>query len=104
MAHDSLSWLQDWYVSQCNGDWEHESGVGIGTLDDPGWSMEVDLTNTSLENAAFTKVAIKRSEHDWLFCEVVNRKFKAACGPRNLAEAIDTFRAWTEANAAPPAR
>jgi hypothetical protein len=93
MPEDPLSWLQDWYVAQCDGDWEHEWGVKIGTFDNPGWSLEVDLTNTPLEDVAFTKIDVERSDHDWLFCEVVDNKFKAACGPRNLAEAIEQFRA-----------
>jgi len=25
--------LQDWYLAQCNGDWEHEFGIKIDTLE-----------------------------------------------------------------------
>ncbi|MFE2849501.1 Imm53 family immunity protein, partial [Streptomyces scopuliridis] len=32
-----LDWLQNWYTQQCDGDWEHEWGVKIATLDNPGW-------------------------------------------------------------------
>jgi hypothetical protein len=28
--------LQTWYTEECNGDWEHQFGVDIGTLDNPG--------------------------------------------------------------------
>jgi hypothetical protein len=31
-----LPWLQGWYATQCDGDWEHEYGVSIETLDNPG--------------------------------------------------------------------
>ena len=34
----------DWYLSQCNGDWEHAYGVKIDTLDNPGWTLEVEDT------------------------------------------------------------
>src|SRR4051812_33664431 len=45
---DALYLLQWWYLAQCNDAWEH-FGVGIGTLDNPGWSVRVELTDTSLE-------------------------------------------------------
>ena len=40
---DELQLLQEWYVAQCDGDWEHSYGVKIDTLDNPGWSLKVDL-------------------------------------------------------------
>lgn len=40
---DPLKGLQDWYCSQCNGDWEHGYGVSIETLDNPGWSLKIEL-------------------------------------------------------------
>lgn len=33
---DSLALLQQWYLQQCNEDWEHSWGVRIATLDNPG--------------------------------------------------------------------
>jgi hypothetical protein len=36
---DEIRELQQWYLAQCDGDWEHEWGVQIGTLDNPGWVM-----------------------------------------------------------------
>ncbi len=98
MAQDPLSWLQDWYLSRCDGDWEHDWGIEIGTLDNPGWSMTIDLVNTPLAAAGFDKVFVTRSTRDWVSCEVVQAKFKAYCGPQNLLEVIERFRAWSEAN------
>src|SRR5260221_4160816 len=37
----ALSDLENWYRSQCNGEWEHGEGITIGTLDNPGWSIQV---------------------------------------------------------------
>ena len=31
----TLTWLQAWYMSNCNGDWEHGYGVSVRTLDNP---------------------------------------------------------------------
>ena len=30
-----MGFLQSWYQSQCDGDWEHEFGIRIETLDNP---------------------------------------------------------------------
>jgi hypothetical protein len=62
----------------------------------PGWTLEIDLADSPLADVAFTKVNVERSVRDWISCEVVDDKFKAACGPRNLAEAIECFRAWSD--------
>src|SRR5438874_308023 len=56
MTNDSLKWLMQWYVGQCDNDWEHTYGVEIGTLDNPGWSLKVDLTDTALEGRSFDRV------------------------------------------------
>ena len=33
-----INWLEEWYVSNCDGDWEHTFGITINTIDNPGWS------------------------------------------------------------------
>jgi len=40
------AWLQQWYLQQCDGDWEHGYGLHIGTLDNPGWTVDVNLAGT----------------------------------------------------------
>jgi hypothetical protein len=99
MAYDTLLWLQDWFLSQCDGDWEHQQGVRIETLDNPGWSVEIDLAGAQLEGASFDRIQTERSEHDWLSCDVTGGKFKAACGPSNLVEVIEAFRSWAGGHA-----
>jgi hypothetical protein len=91
-----LPWLQEWYLSQCDGDWEHSYGIKIGTLDNPGWSLRIDLAETELENEAFARTEQHRSERDWLVCWIENNAFHTACGPLNMSEGIATFRAWVE--------
>jgi hypothetical protein len=46
---DPLTQLERWYLSQCDGDWEHTHGIVIGTLDNAGWSLTIDLLETPLE-------------------------------------------------------
>jgi hypothetical protein len=92
----NLERLQAWYVSHCNGDWEHQFGVTISTLDNPGWTLEIELNETELEQQPFEKYRLARSEDDWLFAQRKAMKFQVACGPRNLDEAIAIFCDWAE--------
>ncbi|TWG24807.1 immunity 53 family protein [Actinoplanes teichomyceticus] len=91
---DPLTWLQGWYAAPCDGNWEHESGVSIETLDHPGWSLTVDLRGTALHGLTFAGHQVHRSEHDWLMSGVDDGRFEVACGPLNLGEAIPRFRLW----------
>ena len=47
-AEHVLEWLQSWSSEQCDGDWEHEWGVTIETVDNPGWFVKVNLEETAL--------------------------------------------------------
>jgi hypothetical protein len=97
--------LQEWYSSQCNQDWEHTHGVEIGTLDNPGWSLEVDLAGTALEGSTFAVHShgvgdtVEPGSHDWLVCKVEGGKFVAYGGPRKLDEMINVFLSWAKKNA-----
>lgn len=94
---DPLSRLQDWYLAQCNGDWEHLYGIVIDNIDNPGWSLKIDLLETNLFNKVFTELNIQRSdEHDWMQCKIRSDKFDGACGPKNLEEMISVFINWAE--------
>lgn len=97
-----------WYFSQCDEDWEHKFGVTIGTLDNPGWSLTVDLDGTPLEGIDFLPVYEGVSEAEqpvqgldgdvpWLVCRVEGPKFKGWGGPTDLGRLISAFRAWAEA-------
>lgn len=92
---DSLIWLQKWYLKECNGDWEHNYGIRIETLDNPGWSVKINLIDTDLEDESFNKVAIERHENDWIFCKTNEEsEFLGYGGPENLGEILDVFKAW----------
>ncbi|MCC5832532.1 MAG: immunity 53 family protein [Chlamydiales bacterium] len=96
MINDDFIWLLQWFSNQCNGDWEHEYGVRIGTLDNPGWRLRISLIGTKLEGRKFERIAIERSEKDWLFCFIEKGHFESACGLYNLPEALKIFRIWAE--------
>ncbi|MDX3352534.1 immunity 53 family protein [Streptomyces sp. ME01-24h] len=92
-----LNWLQNWYGQQCDGDWEHEWGARIATLDNPGWTIEIDLGETDLEGRDYHLQKIDRSTQDWVHAWTAEKTFHAAGGPGNLSEALTLFRTWATA-------
>ncbi|MBD2863997.1 immunity 53 family protein [Paenibacillus sp. IB182363] len=91
---DNIKWLQEWYFSQCDGDWEHIQGVKITTIDNPGWYVELNVTETNLDRKVFENIKIERDDSDWLYCKVENNMFVGTGGPLNLDEIIVIFREW----------
>ena len=89
-----VKWLSNWYQDQCNGSWEHEYGIRIDTLDNPGWQIEIDLINTSLENRSFENVSHDHSSTNWMFCKKEGCKFLGAGDPSKLETIIEQFHKW----------
>lgn len=88
--------LQDWYAAHCDGEWEHGYGVEISTLDNPGWSVEINLKGTELAGRPFTRTerGMEQEETDWATCWVENETFQGRCGARNLDEVLNAFFTW----------
>jgi hypothetical protein len=93
---ESFSLLERWYSYQCDGDWEHQYGVHIGTLDNPGWTLKIDLCGTDAEGCTLDRVKIERAEGNWIHYWVEKNQFQARMGPQNLTEGIETFFEWLE--------
>jgi Immunity protein 53 len=91
-----LGALQAWYAAHCDGDWEKEFGVSIGTLEDSGWELRVDLVGTSLEGSELTRERTARTPADW--CEVWcdGYTFRAVGGVENLADLLAAFSQFAE--------
>lgn len=87
----AIAALQTWYSDQCNGEWEHNYGLRIDTLDNPGWSLEIDLMETHWESLL---VPFSRKEIDtnsWLQYKVGEGKFQGACDPLSLEHLLAEF-------------
>jgi hypothetical protein len=90
----AISQVSQWYLARCDGDWEHQSRVEIGTLDNPGWQVRVNVSGTNLDGRKFDRVKIERSDADWVQAWVEQNEWRAACGPLNLDEALSLFVSW----------
>lgn len=90
-----LTQLQEWYSKQCNGDWEHTYGISISTLDNPGWSLRIDLIDTYLFGRTFDEVHVEGDSHNsWYVCKISNNVFEGSCGPNRLYDVVALFLEW----------
>jgi hypothetical protein len=87
----NLNWIQNWYKNQCDGDWEHDYGIKIETLDNPGWSITIDTTNTLNELNDFEWNLVEQSEDDWYGYKVIDGVFEGSGDPNKLEKLIDVF-------------
>ena len=91
-----LNWLIKWFKMNCNNDWEHGYGIKIVTFDNPGWGIDIDLSNTELENCYFEDITIDNGENDWYFCTIENNIFKGRGDPNKLITILQIFKNWVE--------
>ncbi|WP_345239176.1 immunity 53 family protein [Pontibacillus salipaludis] len=97
-----LKWIQTWYFEQCNGDWEHGYGIRIDTIDNPGWSVMINIEDTDVRDKPFDIIDIERTETDWIYCktdfdqERDGFHFVGFGGPENLEEILNVFKELVE--------
>lgn len=87
----ALAGLQSWFRSECDGDWEHECGFQIATLDNPGWSLTLRLSGTKLEGLVVEPLAEDCSVDDWIYRSEKDGYLKIACGSGQLEAAVELF-------------
>ena len=91
--------LSRWYNAQCNGEWEHRYGISISTMDNPGWSVGIDLQGTPLFGKAFERVERNyESDTDWLLCELKpdGSQFWGVGGAEQLPAILQIFLDFAE--------
>lgn len=93
-----LERLQEWYIARCDGDWEHDNGIRIETVDNPGWAVTVDLSDTHLAELSFPEVIFSSGSADWYRCRVEGGVFRGAGGPRALEAIVGAFLDWAESS------
>lgn len=95
-SENTLKRLQAWYELQCDGDWEHEYGIKIGNLDNPGWEIEIDLAGTSLEQKPLEAAQEERDDNNWVAYRIEEARFRGFGGPKNLEELLNIFLDWAD--------
>jgi hypothetical protein len=92
---DLIHQLQAWYAAHCDGEWEHAYGVKIDTVDNPGWSVVIDLARTPLADAQFVELKDLEAGDEWIHCVVNDRRFQGHGGPTMLSRIIRVFLEWS---------
>lgn len=98
----NLSSLIDWYMSNCDGDWEHTYGVMLQTLDNPGWWLTVDLKGTELDGAKIEPICEgcdtqnNPNQPSWIHCRIEDNVFSAACNPIQLPRLFIEFERFRD--------
>lgn len=92
---DVLDWLAQWYEAQCDGDWEHASGPSINTIDNPGWSIRIELSSTDCDGRTLDPISYNDGhETEWWTCWTEGNAFQGAGGPLQLRPLLEAFRSW----------
>lgn len=94
MTDPSFAFLQDWFAQHCDGDWEHDLGVSIATLDNPGWLLRVRIEDTEIEGIEAPWTSSEESEHEWLTWRSTGLAFEAYGGSRDLLRLVAAFQAF----------
>jgi len=93
-----LAWLQSWYLNQCDGDWEHGTGIQILSIDNPGWSIEINLEGTAIEALVIPYQLIEQSEQNWYGISVEKLLFLGVGDPSKLEFLLSRFKEIVETN------
>ena len=88
--------IAKWYEMHCDGKWEHENGVSIVTMDNPGWSVRIDLRGTSLQRrpmAPYRSDNFEEDNTDWVECKLSPdaNQFWGVGDPSKLVFILDYF-------------
>ena len=87
-----LTWLEQWYHNNCNGDWEHSGIIKIKTLDNPGWQIKIDLTDTRFSSQDIGYNLVERSSADWYGIKIEGNVFHAAGDSHKLLFLLERFK------------
>jgi hypothetical protein len=68
-------------------------------LDNPGWSIRIDLVGTPLEGRRLDYAVLDEAEPAWVHFWSDGERFEAATGPTGLVSALGRFRISADSGA-----
>jgi Immunity protein 53 len=93
---EQLHLLESWYSKQCNGDWEHQYGISIQTVDNPRWHAKIDLVDTPLTNKKCDFSERMEGEQNYQRASD-GFVFSGFATPKALQKFLQKFHAWANA-------
>ncbi len=89
-------WLEKWFTSNCNGNWEHDHVIKIETIDNPGWSVEINFNNTGVVRNDFSWEIYEISNTNWIGYKIEDNIFYSSGDSLKLSLIIEVFRGIIE--------
>ena len=95
---DSLRFVTEWYQRHCDGEWEHAYGVRVDTIDNPDWSIEIELVGTELPGSEGNWVkACGDVDAVWLFWRSPGTSFEEVWWQGGVDVAFSAFNVFGKA-------
>lgn len=94
-----LKWLEQWYLSNCNGDWEHCFGLRIKYTTNQGWNVSIELDETDAEDLVLASHEIYNSDTDWIRYKIEKRCFHGSGDFTKIKQILLVFKELIEKNA-----
>ena len=93
---ETIKWIENWFKNNCDGTWEKGFGIQITSTNNPGWELEIDLSNTSLANITIDWILNEKSSEDWYGVKIDNQKFSATGDAGKLNFLFEIFKETIE--------
>lgn len=90
MKINFIEYFQNWYLSKCDGVWEHTYGFDISTIDNPGWKVNI---NGESKKTPIT-ININNGDDDWVIINADGAEFKGYGSPQNLSVILKYAYEW----------
>ncbi|KAA5535568.1 immunity 53 family protein [Paenimyroides baculatum] len=87
-----IKWIENWFMSNCDGEWEHENIIKIESTSNPGWNIEITLSDTSLEGVNVDYFLNEISDDNWYGYKVSNNKFTGVGDSSKLIFLLELFK------------
>lgn len=91
-----IKWIEDWFKNQCDGNWEHSNRILIESLDNPGWSIQIDLADTLVSELNIEYNLFETNDNDWYGFSVKDSLFHAIGDPYKLEFLLRKFKELIE--------
>ncbi|MCR5602621.1 MAG: immunity 53 family protein [Lachnospiraceae bacterium] len=88
---DLLRWLEKWHKDNAFDD-GYALNIRISTLDNPGWSVDIDLADTKYSRMTMGEIQIDNSDDDWIDCRIINHHFRGSGDCLKLEKILAIFR------------
>lgn len=87
-----IEWLEEMYLSNCDGDWEHDYGIEITTLDNPGWNVKIQLNENFVMLSDRSWVLEDIAPSTWYGYKIEKNTIEASGDPQSLKTIFEIIK------------